>query len=65
MVYAIGNQSHILSRLQGVKGIPKLYWSGSEGSYNIMVIELLGRDLAYYIKQQKKFSLKTVLMVAD
>jgi serine/threonine protein kinase len=30
-----------------------------------MIINLLGKDLAFYIKQLKKFSLKTVLMIAD
>jgi casein kinase I family protein HRR25 len=30
-----------------------------------MVISLLGADLAYYMKMLKKFSLKTVLMLAD
>ena len=30
-----------------------------------MVINLLGRDLAYYMKALKKFSLKTVLMIED
>lgn len=31
----------------------------------MMVIELLGRDLANYIKHLQRFSLKTVLMLAD
>jgi casein kinase I family protein HRR25 len=36
-----------------------------ENNYNIMVINLLGPDLASYMKILKKFSLKTVLMLAD
>lgn len=45
-------------------GIPKLYWSGQEMKYKAMVIQLLGKDLAYFMKQYKKFSLKTVLILA-
>ncbi|KAM3144750.1 hypothetical protein pb186bvf_003059 [Paramecium bursaria] len=62
---SLDRESHMLSRLQGVPGIPKLYWLGQEGPYNIMVIQLLGRDLAYYVKHLKKFSLKSLLMLAE
>ncbi|XP_010935955.1 casein kinase 1 [Elaeis guineensis] len=59
-------ESKLYMLLQGGTGIPHLKWFGVEGEYNIMVIDLLGpslEDLFNYCN--RKFSLKTVLMLAD
>jgi hypothetical protein len=47
-------------------GFPKLYWSGKEGEHNIMVMELLGKNLEEQMKiVGKKFTMKTILLIAD
>lgn len=59
-------ESKILKSLQGSQGIPHLYWFGTEGSYNAMIIELLGPTLEELFQfTNQKFSLKTVLMIID
>ncbi|KNA12953.1 hypothetical protein SOVF_121540 [Spinacia oleracea] len=59
-------ESKLYMLLQGGTGVPHLKWFGVEGEYNVMVIDLLGpslEDLFNYCT--RKFSLKTVLMLAD
>lgn len=49
-----------------IAGIPKIHWYGTEGDYNVMVMDLLGLSLEdLLMKSKKNFSLKTVLLIAD
>jgi serine/threonine protein kinase len=51
---------------QGGTGIPRLFWHGTEEQHNVMVIELLGKSLEdLFVKCHHRFTLKTVLMLAD
>ncbi|CAM8891562.1 unnamed protein product [Rhodiola kirilowii] len=59
-------ESKVYMLLQGGIGIPHLKWFGVEAEYNVMVIDLLGpslEDLFNYCN--RKFTMKTVLMLAD
>lgn len=58
-------EASILQILHDLKGVPKLYWAGTKNKVDVMVITLLGKDLTSYLKIFKRFSLKTVIMLAD
>ena len=59
-------ESKIYMALQGGDGIPKLYWCGGQGKYNILIIDLLGPSLEDYFNYcQRKFTLLTTLMVVE
>lgn len=60
------NEGKVLEEIQGGIGIPNLLWHGENGDFNFVVTELMGTSLEDYFELcNGKFSLKTVLMIAD
>ncbi|KAG0504224.1 hypothetical protein M758_1G015300 [Ceratodon purpureus] len=59
-------ESKLYRILQGGTGIPNIRWFGIEGDYSVLVLDLLGPSLEDLFNFcSRKFSLKTVLMLAD
>ena len=59
-------ESKIYRILQGGMGIPHVRWFGDAGEHHVLVMDLLGpslEDLFNFCR--RKFSMKTVLMLAD
>ena len=52
--------------MQSGVGIPSVKWCGTEGDYNVLVMELLGPSLEDLFNFcARKFSLKTLLLLTD
>lgn len=59
-------EAKVYKTLAGGVGVPFVRWFGIECDYNAMVIDLLGPSLEDLFNFcQRKFSLKTVLLLAD
>ncbi|XP_042411183.1 casein kinase 1-like protein 4 [Zingiber officinale] len=59
-------EAKLYSILQGGSGVPNTKWCGVDGEENVLVLDLLGPSLEdLFVYCGRKFSLKTVLMLAD
>jgi len=58
-------EAAIYRTLKGERGFPKVYWTGTEGDYNILVMELLGPNLETLRQLCKgQFSVATTFFLA-
>lgn len=65
MFHAFGIASLVLTSVF-LGGIANTRWCGIDGEDNILVLDLLGPSLEdLFVYCRRKFSLKTVLMLAD
>lgn len=59
-------EAKLLKHLEGGQGVATLYYSGSEGGFNVMVMDLLGPSLEdLFSSCHRKFSVKTTIMLAE
>ena len=59
-------ESKIYTTLKGGTGIPNIYWCGTLGKYNILIIDYLGKSLETLFNDcYHKFSLKTTIMLIE
>jgi len=59
-------EAKLYNMLQGAVGIPYTRWFGTENGYNVLIMDLLGFSLEdLFVQYKNRFSLKTVLMIAD
>jgi len=58
-------EAKLIRSLQGVQGVPRVQWSGTEGSYNVLVMDLLGLNLGKrFAACELKFMTKDLVQVA-
>jgi len=59
-------EAKLLKIIAGGWGVPSVHWYGTEGDFNVMVLDLLGPSLEdLFSFCNRKFSLKTVLLLAE
>ncbi|CAK87070.1 unnamed protein product (macronuclear) [Paramecium tetraurelia] len=62
-VRSLEREVQVLERLNGIEGVPKIYWHGEQDDFNVIVMQILGKDLSHYVKSKKKFSFKTSIQL--
>ncbi|CAD8136369.1 unnamed protein product [Paramecium octaurelia] len=62
--HSLEKEIDIIRKLEGVQGVPQLIYAGQEDDFNVLVLQLLSKDLSTLIKKYKQFSLKTTLQIA-
>eukprot|EP00403_Amphidinium_massartii_P011651 CAMPEP_0178412458 /NCGR_PEP_ID=MMETSP0689_2-20121128/22026_1 /TAXON_ID=160604 /ORGANISM="Amphidinium massartii, Strain CS-259" /LENGTH=428 /DNA_ID=CAMNT_0020033707 /DNA_START=76 /DNA_END=1359 /DNA_ORIENTATION=+ len=55
----------LYQKLGRSNAVPAIHWFGVEGEYSLMVMDLLGPSLDSLLKEYKRFSLRTTLLLAN
>ena len=56
----------MLKHLQGVQGVPNIYWFGTEGGFSILIMELLDSSIDQLHKEaSREFTTITLALVID
>lgn len=59
-------EKRIYERMVNTRGIPRAHYFGTEGDYNVLVMDLLGKNLEdTFNKCGRRFSLQTTLLLTD
>mmetsp|Transcript_3219 Transcript_3219/g.7576 ORF Transcript_3219/g.7576 Transcript_3219/m.7576 type:complete len:439 (-) Transcript_3219:130-1446(-) len=59
-------EAKLLKHLEGAQGFASVYFSDTQGEFNVMVMDLLGPSLEDLFNVfRRRFSLKTLLLLAD
>ncbi|KAA1479571.1 hypothetical protein DENSPDRAFT_862057 [Dentipellis sp. KUC8613] len=62
----LSNEYRVYQELAGTVGIPRVHWFGTERQCNILVLDALGPSIEdLFLQHGHRFSLKTVLLLAD
>ena len=62
----IENEIKVYKKMKYFEGFPNLLWKGNAGDYNVLILDLLGQNLEQLFNQfNRRFTLRTVLMIAD
>ncbi len=57
-------ENKVLRILKMGTGIPQIHWYGTDGNYNCLVMDMLGKSIEQlFDKCKRKFTIKTSLMV--
>lgn len=64
---SLARETKYLRHLQNIEGIPEIFWYGRDKNLNVkaMVLQYLGKSLEDRLNKQQKFSLKTVVYLAE
>ncbi|CAD8187350.1 unnamed protein product [Paramecium octaurelia] len=62
---SLEREVEILKKLRGIPQVPELLWHGKHNEFQVMITKMLGFDLIYFLKKNKKFSIECIFNIAQ